>query len=121
MKLDDFVAETLKQIITGVVKAQEFGNTQKANINPVTGRLHGSNENRLVCSETGIPLQVVAFDVAVTVSEEKSASDGNNASIGSISVSPASSSITQNSSMNRIKFKVPILLPTTGTLKDLGY
>lgn len=36
MKLDDFVAETLKQIIRGVVVAQEYGSTQNAKVNPST-------------------------------------------------------------------------------------
>lgn len=39
MNLDDFVSETLKQIIKGVVVAQEFGNTCNAKVNPITARL----------------------------------------------------------------------------------
>lgn len=113
MKLDDFVAETLKQIIKGVVAAQEFGNSQNAKVNPITARIHASTEGHAFCNETGVPLQHVAFDVAVTVSEEQ-LSSGEHTTIGSISVSPVNSSSTQNSSINRIKFEVPVLLPTTG-------
>jgi len=113
MKLDDFVSETLKQIIKGVVAAQEFGNSKNAKVNPITARFHSSTEGHTFCQETGVPLQHVAFDVAVTIAEEQTETEGGE-SIGSISVSPASSSSTQNSSISRIKFEVPVLLPTTG-------
>jgi hypothetical protein len=113
MKLDDFVSETLKQIIKGVVSAQEFGNTQNAKVNPITARFNSATEGRTYCQETGVPLQGVTFDVAVTVAEEHT-SAGEGGSVGSISVSPAGSNSTQNSSISRIKFEVPVLLPTTG-------
>lgn len=112
MKLDDFVAETLKQIIKGVVSAQEFGSEYNAKINPNTARFYKSAEGQAYCLETGVPLQQVVFDVAVTVSEEHTSNDGNK-TVGSISVSPTGSSSAQNSSTNRIKFQVPVLLPTT--------
>lgn len=113
MNLDDFVSEALKQIIKGVVVAQEFGNTCNAKVNPITARFHSSTEGHAFCNETGVPLQHVEFDVAVTVSEEKSTSEEGTV-MGSISVSPANSSSMQNSSSSRIKFRVPVLLPTSG-------
>lgn len=113
MNLDDFVSETLKQIIKGVAAAQEFGNSHNAKVNPITARFHSSTEGQAFCQETGVPLQHVAFDVAVTVSEKQTAS-GEVTTVGSISVSPASANTTQNSSVSRIKFEVPVLLPTTG-------
>jgi hypothetical protein len=113
MKLDDFVAETIKQIIKGVVSAQEFGNSKNAKVNPLTARYQGATDGKIFCEQTGVPLQIVAFDVAVSVAEEQIASDESQ-TVGSISVSPASSSSTQNSSISRIKFEVPVLLPTTG-------
>lgn len=113
MQLDEFVSETLKQIINGVVAAQDFGNQKNAKVNPITARFHSSTQGQAFCEETGVPLQHVAFDVAVTVSEGQTTTDGNK-SVGSISVSPAVTSSTQNSSVSRIQFEVPVLLPTTG-------
>ena len=113
MKLDDFVSETLKQIIKGVVAAQKYGNTQNAKVNPVTARFHSKTEGYAYCEETGVPLQKVAFDIAVTVTEEQASADDGGA-VGSISVSSASSNSSQNSSMSKIQFEVPVLLPTTG-------
>ncbi|HDZ48228.1 hypothetical protein LCGC14_0209850 [marine sediment metagenome] len=117
MKLDDFVSETLKQIIKGVVSAQEYGNTQNAKVNPNSARFHSNTEGHAFCSDTGVPLQKVEFDVAVTVTEEQTtASDGE--SVGSISVTSASSNISQNSSISRIRFEVPVLLPTVGKQEE---
>ena len=106
MNLDDFVSETLKQIIKGVVAAQEFGDSHNAKVNPITARFHSSTEGQAFCQETGVPLQHVAF--------EEQTSSGEESTIGSISVSPVSANTTQNSSVSRIKFDVPVLLPTTG-------
>lgn len=117
MKLDDFVSETLKQIIKGVVAAQEYGNTQNAKVNPITARFHSNTEGHAYCQKTGVPLQKVEFNVAVTVTEEQSStSDGG--SVGSISVSSANANATQNSSVSRIQFEVPVLLPTTGKQEE---
>ena len=67
MKLDNFVAETLKQIVKVVVEAQEYGHTQNANINPVITRFNGGAEGQSICRKTGMPLQNIGFDIAVTV------------------------------------------------------
>jgi len=113
MKLDDFVEETLKQIIKGVVAAQEYGQTQSTNINPITAVFQNPAEGQTFCQETGVLLQKIGFDIAVTVNESQTlANDGE--SVGSISVSSTSLNSSQNSSVSRVQFEVPILLPTTG-------
>lgn len=112
MKLEHFVSETLRQIINGVISAQEMVNTD-AKINPVTARFNSNTEGHAFCQRTGVPLQKVEFDVAVTVTEDSASSSGG-AAVGSISVSPASSSSFHNTSVSRIRFEVPLLLPTTG-------
>ena len=114
MKLDDFVAETLKQIIKGVVEAQEYGNTQNAHINPITARFNSNTESQMVCRKTGMPLQKIGFDIAVTVTEKLN-SENNGESVGSISVTSVNSTSSQNGSVSRIQFEVPILLPNTVT------
>ncbi|MGL5397577.1 hypothetical protein [Aeromonas veronii] len=106
------MSETLKQIIDGVTSAQEYGRSKNANINPSSARMDTKVSGYSYCVETGIPLQDVEFDVAVTVSESNFTSDGDK-SVGAISVSAESSSTSQNSSVSRIKFKVPILFPNS--------
>ena len=112
MQLNEFVSETLKQVIDGVTSAQEYGRSKNANINPSSARMDNKASGYSYCVKTGILLQDVEFDVAVTVSESNMSTDGDK-SMGAISVSAASSSASQNSSASRIKFKVPILLPNS--------
>ena len=110
MQLDEFVSQTLKQVIDGVSAAQEYGKSKNANINPSSGRMDGKAAGYSFCIETGIPLQDVEFDVAVTVSESNIESDGDK-NVGAISVTSLNQASNQSSSVSRIKFKVPILLP----------
>jgi hypothetical protein len=110
MQLENFVSQTLKQIIDGVSVAQEYSQTKNAKINPSTARMDNKASGYSYCIETYIPLQDVEFDVAVTVKEESTTSEGGG-NVGEISVTSASQASNQNSSVSRIKFKVPILLP----------
>lgn len=114
MELKDFVAETLNQIVAGVESAQNTTQSSRsgAKINPSSGRLmsQSTQTNAMLCQETGVPLQRVQFDVAVTVRDEQMEAEGGG-SVGSISVSPHGSSSTQNSSSSRIQFDIPLLLP----------
>jgi hypothetical protein len=118
MKLERFVGETLKQIINGVLSAKDYGEQHGALINPVNARFNTNSQNMIYCLETGIPLQHVEFDVAVTVCESTTSTSGDNEAVGDITVSGASSeSNSTNSSVSRIKFSVPVRLPTSGQKK----
>lgn len=110
MQLDDFVSQTLKQIIDGVSAAQKYGKTKNTNINPSSARMDGKASNYTVCIETGMPLQDIEFDIAVSVGESNQ-TGGDGESIGEIAVTSANQVTNQSSSVSRIKFKVPILLP----------
>ena len=112
MQLDEFVTQTLKQVIDGVSAAQDYGKSKNANINPSSARMDSKASGYSFCVETGIPLQDVEFDVAVSVSESSETSEGDK-NVGAISVSPMNQSSNQSSSVSRIKFKVPILLPNS--------
>lgn len=119
MKLEQFVEESLKQIITGVLKAKEHGEQHGAYINPVNATFNSNSQNVVYCTETGIPLQQVEFDVAVRVTHSKSESSDDQAEVGDITVSgSASESNATNSSASRIKFMVPVRLPTSGKQSD---
>ena len=115
MKLEQFVEESLKQIISGVSKAKEHGEKHGAHVNPVKAAFNSNSQNVVYCTETGIPLQQVEFDIAVTVSESSSIASEGSTGVGDITVSGQSSENTStNSSASRIKFTVPVRLPTSG-------
>lgn len=123
MKLEHFVAETLKQIINGVIEAQEHATQLGAHVNPVNAAFSSSNSTNIIyCSETGIPLQQVEFDVAVTVSESSGDSSNNDLRVGNINVSGnASDKHSSNSTASRIKFSVPVRLPVSGKVTTETY
>jgi len=117
MNLEDFVAETLKQVVNGVQKAQEFAQTRNACINPVSARMTSSQQSQHYDMNTGVPLQNIEFDVGITVTETNSKQE-DSTTVGSVTVSPQGASESQNSSISRIRFSVPILLPLSGRVKD---
>jgi hypothetical protein len=118
MNLEDFVTETLMQIINGVREAQEFAQTKNACINPVSARMTSSQQVQHYDINTGVPLQNIEFDVGITVTETSTKQDGALTTIGSVTVSPQNPSESQNSSISRIRFSVPILLPLSGRVND---
>lgn len=118
MKLDDFVAETLKQIIKGVSVAQEYSESQNAKINPDSTRLNVNAIGHLICSDTGVPIQNVEFDVAISVTEGHSSEEAT-ISVGEVSVSPNDNKSLENRSVSSIRFEVPIRLPLSKSTSTL--
>lgn len=116
MKLDKYVEETLKQIITGISAAKKFGDQNGAKINPASATFNHKNSTNIFCLNTGVPIQQIDFDIVVSVSEGNSTTDSPEITVGSTTISgDAQTSETTNSSTNRIKFSIPILLPLSGT------
>jgi hypothetical protein len=103
MDLETFIAETLRQIVKGVETAQQHEDCKRAAINAE-------------CPEgyTG-PVtkpRIIEFDVAITVSEGTEKQGKGNIGVASIlGLGGQASSTTANSSISRIKFSVPVVLP----------
>lgn len=96
MDLQEFVTESLKQIMTGVSNAQK----DPANTGVINAILPG----------TGLytPVQQIEFDVAVTVSQEKGTKGGIGIFVGAVGVGTQGQSQSSNISVSRIKFSVPV-------------
>ena len=96
MELQDFIDETLKQIISGVRSAQESAIELGAKINPRGGSV--------------VEMRNVHFDIAVNTSEKAVTKGG--VVVGPVgSVGSQDQSDVAGSSMSRIKFSVPVKLP----------
>ena len=108
MELQEFVEQSLVQIATGVKNAQDKLNCKdfKTFINPsdiVENPVYGYRiENKP---------QDIEFDVAVTISEEKTTKGGIMVAAGILGLGSGGQSRTENESISRIKFKIPILFP----------
>ena len=111
MELNDFVAETLKDIIEGVRTAQSEG--LERNVNPQgmqlqadgapKGKHYQAYGNRLVL--------MVQFDVAVTVSSEKKGEGGGKISVLGQKAGLEGSVSQEKTEVSRIKFEVPVVMP----------
>jgi hypothetical protein len=113
MKLQDFVSETLKEIIDGVVTAQNYAKEKKALINPTDISTWGTGKgDRLYHPNTSSFVYEINFDVAVTTVEEKGTKGGIGIFVGSLGVGAQGKSDTINSSVSRIQFLVPIVFPS---------
>lgn len=98
MKLEDFISETLEQIISGVEKAQDETEKSLAIINPL-----GPGYK--------LSVQTVEFDVALSEMKSKKAKGVIGVFFPPVGVGGQGQSDTSNISTNRIKFSVPLILP----------
>lgn len=108
MKLQDFVSETLKQIINGVKEAQEGAEKAGAIISP-DSHLTYENKKYLFCS--GRLVEHVEFDVAVTTSKGKETKGGLGIFVAGIGLGTQGKSDASSISVSRIKFSLPLVLP----------
>lgn len=109
MKLQDFVSETLKQIINGVKEAQGQAKKAGATISPDS---HLSYDNKKYLFYAGRLVEHVEFDVAVTTSEAKETKGGLGIFVVGIGVGTGGKSDASTISVSRIKFSAPVVLPT---------
>lgn len=97
MNLQDFIKETLVEIMQGVRDAQqEIGANTSGEPATVTGTIVGSNV-----------LQQVDFDVAVTTTSES----GGGAKVSVLGIGAGMDGKSSTEAVSRIKFSVPIKLP----------
>ncbi len=111
MELKDFVSETLKQVIEGVKMAQEATKESGGKINPKGIYTTSTNSNPQLYTENNELVQIIEFDVAITTTEDDKTKGGVGVFVGAFGVGVQGESNNQNSAINRIQFKVPIILP----------
>jgi hypothetical protein len=113
IKLEDFVSETLKEIVNGVAAAQLHAATKKARVSPA-GLSFRTDQGvvKLWDRETGQIAQEVHFDVAVTATEGTETKGGIGIFVGALGLGSQGQSEREKSIVSRISFDVPIILPT---------
>jgi hypothetical protein len=88
MTLQAFVAESLSQIVQGIRQAHEAG-----------------------VRSSGHSAEAVEFDVAVTVTDASDKKGGIGIFVGGFGIGGQANSSAANTSVSRIKFKVPVFFP----------
>src|SRR5215472_2249160 len=114
MQLKDFIRDTLVQIVDGVIEAQGQVKQKGAIVAPDTSRgvLEQSKpKSGFTVTKHGHHLTFVEFDVALTEADSTATKGGIGVLFGAINLGSAGESSERTSSLSRIKFEVPIVLP----------
>jgi hypothetical protein len=114
MELKEFVSEALTQIVAGIEEAQGSIGKSNAEISPkYSNRQQGMLEkHKILFSNKGSIIQHVDFDVAVTASEGTGTKAGVGVIAGAFNLGASGQSNQENQTVSRIKFSVPVTLPT---------
>ena len=107
MKLQDFVRDTLVQIVTGVQEAQEGLKDSTAKINP---QLYGATQDKILSHE-GYSVDMLNFDVALTVEKGTETKGGIAVVAGFFGAGSQGKSEDHSGTVSRVSFKVPMTLP----------
>lgn len=111
MKLEDYIYESLTQIISGVKKAQDFALSNEATINPKSLRQGNSDGNMYWDERNFRPAQIIEFDVSVTTREEGSMEGKAGVFVSVLKLGVEGKEGEQNMTSNKLRFSVPIMLP----------
>jgi hypothetical protein len=112
MKLEEFITETINQIISGISKTHDHAKEMGATVNPKLKRevrRHSTGETKV---ESRSPIHTVEFDVAVTTTEGKGTKGGIGVFVGPVGIGSQGQRESSNTSVSRIKFSVPVIFPT---------
>ena len=116
MNLEDYIAETLRQIVSGVAKAQELTGAHGADINPHMRSNAAVNSalGIIATATNGVYAQLVQFDVALTVKDGTGTKGGIGVASGIINLGSSGQSSNENTAVNHVRFTVPLALPHKG-------
>ena len=116
MNLEDYIAETLRQIVSGVAKSQQLTADLGAEVNP---KMHSNSTVNsalgiIPTGNSGVYAQLVHFDVALTVKEGTGTKGGIGVASGIVNLGSTGQSSNENTAVNHVKFAVPLALPHKG-------
>lgn len=114
MELQEFIKESLVQIVRGVEGAVEALEDTTAIISP--SRYHCTEHHAFKYEQQENrkyrrSVQLVDFDVAVSASEGKETKGGIGVVVASFTLGTTGKSDATSGTVSRIKFRVPIVLP----------
>jgi hypothetical protein len=113
MELKDFVAQTLVQIVEGIDQANDSLSNKSAFV--VSSNIKTSEDIKYSFDKERIPHYVsnVDFDVAINIQDSQSKTGGANIEVFSVlNIGGKGEKGLIDTSTNRIKFTLPLALPT---------
>lgn len=114
MNLTEFVSNSLRQIVAGVVEAS--GEIEKAGgmVNPSRIDRTTLSDHLIQTEEGTAPVTTVAFDVALTVGSEEGSRGGLVVFGGAFSIGGGADERSAEQAVSRVRFDVPVVLPQFG-------
>ena len=111
MQLKDFITETFKKIVDGVIAAQEYSGPKGARISP-SGLTSRTDQGQMLWDRATAEIAtLIEFDVVVTTAEGTATKGGVGIFVGPVALGSQGQSDAAKSSNSRIKFSVPVHLP----------
>ena len=123
IKLKDFIAQSLKEIIDAVNDTQKYAINLDAKVNPKSQSRAAKDQirvNDFYDSFTNRYGQFVEFDIAVTATKNEKEDEGIGVSVIPLGLFKKWSKSFFEASVSRIKFAIPIVLPIQETEKELA-
>lgn len=116
MQLHEFITETLVQIVKGVDNANGLLMDSTAIVNPRHVNYNRDENIRAYGwlteqKQKNRAVHLIEFDVAVTATEGKENKGGIGVSIGTIGLGTTRKQDSEHTSVNRIQFGIPMVLP----------
>jgi hypothetical protein len=108
MKLSDFVADTLRQILDGVVEAQRHSAEVGAAVMPDRLEIVDLRHSQ---TRPDPAVTRVDFDVEIVSTESQGTKGGVGVVVGPVALGSRGESGSEGRSTNRVRFSVPVILP----------
>lgn len=118
MKLEDFISESLTQIISGVIKSQVYAENNNALVNPDNLHRVKSAGDSYFESPTLKPAQVIEFDISVSTRDDEQVTAQTGVFVSVFKLGIEGKEGTQNLTSNRLRFSVPLMLPTQKAIQE---
>ena len=118
MELRDFIRESLIQIVRGVAEAKDalVKSNSTGSISPLLRTSWATLESMgVLLTEAGAPVQTVEFDVSVTATEGTGTKGGIGVVVGILALGSQGQSSESSANTSRLKFSVPLSLPTSAS------
>jgi TRAP-type uncharacterized transport system substrate-binding protein len=115
MELHDFIKATLTSISNGIIEAQKELNGKDVFINPETSMV-GNSGQKILQKAGHRYIQELEFEILISVDEKSKDSGGGKIQVFNVASLGAGTTAENNTTnSNKIKFKIPVALPTCKT------
>lgn len=111
MNLQEFIKMALTEIVAGVSEASQGAQEHGGSVGSM--KLYGYlKENHILTNENSQPVTTVEFDIALAEANSKDTKGGIGVYLGAVGLGSQGASHGEASTHSRIKFSVPVILPS---------